>query len=110
MIYAFGPFELDSDLYELRRGGEALKLAPKAFDVLLHLVRHHERVVAKAELLDAVWPGEHVTESVLPANVNAIRNALGDERAEARRAPLPHPRSPGSRPGRRPAASSAGCA
>ncbi len=84
MIQVFGPFELDVDLYELRRDGEPLKLAPKAFDVLLHLVRHRERVVPKAELLDALWPGEHVTESVLPANVNAIRKALGDERGAAR--------------------------
>ncbi len=83
-VQVFGPFRLEGELFELRRAGEPVKLAPKAFDLLVHLVRHRDRVVTKAELLDALWPGEHVTEGVLPAQVNAIRKALGDERGDAR--------------------------
>jgi DNA-binding winged helix-turn-helix (wHTH) protein len=33
-------------------------------------------VVPKAELFDALWPGEHVTESVLSSSVAAVRKAL----------------------------------
>ena len=80
MIHAFGDFELDDGLFELRREGRVVKLPPKTFDLLLYLVRHRDRVVSKSELLDRLWSGEHVTEAVLPTNVSAARAALGDSR------------------------------
>ena len=84
VIYAFGNCELDAGLFELRRGGQVVKLAPKAFDMLHYQVEHRDRVVSKAELLDRLWPGEHVTEAVLPSNVTAIRKAIQEPGAEAR--------------------------
>ena len=80
LIYAFGEFELEPSTYQLQRGGEAVKLEPKVFDVLHLLVRLRERVVTKAELLETVWAGEHVTESALPRAVTAARKALKDDR------------------------------
>jgi DNA-binding winged helix-turn-helix (wHTH) protein/tetratricopeptide (TPR) repeat protein len=76
VIYAFGDFELDEGLYQLRRSGRPVKLEPRVFDVLLHLVHHRDRVVSKDELLDAVWSGDAVSEAVLPTNVAAVRKAL----------------------------------
>ena len=84
MIYAFGEFELDAALYELRRAGEAVRIPPKTFDVLRCLIEHRDRVVAKQELLEELWPAEAVTESVLPTNISAIRKTLGDDPAEGR--------------------------
>ena len=81
MIFSFADLELDAGLYQLRRRGKVVDLAPKAFDLLLYLVRHRDRVVTKAELLDALWPGEHVTESVLPSNVAVVRKALQSGRS-----------------------------
>ena len=60
------------------RGQAAHKLTPKAFAVLHYLTEHPGRVVTKAELLQAVWPGVVVSEWVLTANVHQIRQALGD--------------------------------
>jgi DNA-binding winged helix-turn-helix (wHTH) protein len=84
MIWAFGDFELDEGLYQLRSRGRVVKLEPKVFDVLLHLLRHRERVVSKGELLDALWSGEAVSDSVLPRAVAAARRALGDQRRRPR--------------------------
>ena len=53
--YTFGAHELDDLGVELRRDGELIAVEPQVFDVLLHLVRHRERVVTKEELLDAMW-------------------------------------------------------
>src|SRR5688572_31412319 len=66
------------------RGGVAIPLEPKAFDVLIHLIEHRDRVVTKEELLDAVWPGTFVTPNVLTRAVAQIRKALGDESQDAR--------------------------
>jgi DNA-binding winged helix-turn-helix (wHTH) protein/DNA polymerase III delta prime subunit len=80
MVLAFGDFELDEELYALRRRGRPVKLEPKVFDVLAFLLRRRARVVTKEELLDALWPGEAVSESVLPRCIAAARRAVGDTR------------------------------
>ncbi len=78
MIYAFGDCELDEVRFELRRHGTAVPLEPKTFDVLAYLVKSPDRVVSKDELLDAVWPRQVVSESVLPKCVAAVRRIIGD--------------------------------
>jgi DNA-binding winged helix-turn-helix (wHTH) protein/tetratricopeptide (TPR) repeat protein len=79
MIFAFGDFELDESLYQLRRRGEVVRLEPKVFDVLAYLIRQRERVVAKDELLAQLWPGEFVSDTVLPRCITAARKAVGDD-------------------------------
>lgn len=81
MIHLFADCELDETRYELRRRGAVIRIEPKIFDVLAYLVRSADRVVSKDELLDAVWPGQAVSESVLPKCVAAARRAVGDARA-----------------------------
>ena len=54
----------------------------KSFAVLRHLVEHPARLVSKDELLNAVWPGVHVSEQVLKVQVAEIRKALGDMHRE----------------------------
>ena len=78
MIHVFGDCELDDARFELRRGGAVVKLEPKTFDVLAYLIGSPERVVSKDELLDAVWTGQNVSESVLPKCIAAVRRAVGD--------------------------------
>ena len=80
MVLAFADCEVDGELYQLRRAGRPVKIEPKVFDVLVFLVEHRERVVSKIELLDALWPGEAVSESVLPRCIAAARRAIGDDR------------------------------
>lgn len=81
MIWGFGDHELDEGLYQLRRRGRVVPVEPKIFDVLRYLIEHHERVVSKQELLDALWPGEAVSDSVLPRCIAAARRAVRDDRA-----------------------------
>jgi DNA-binding winged helix-turn-helix (wHTH) protein len=80
MLLGFADCELDEKLYQLRRSGKVVKIEPKVFDVLLFLLRNRERVVSKTLLLDTIWPGESVSESVLPRCIAAARRAIGDDR------------------------------
>lgn len=75
--YSFGPFVLEPRERQLRRGGVAVPLAAKAFDVLVALVRNHGRLATKDALLELVWPGLVVEEVNLTVNISAIRKALG---------------------------------
>src|SRR5262245_24527310 len=79
MIYAFGEFELDGDLLELRRAGERVAVQPKVLDLLFLVVRAGERVVTKREIRQALWPGITVNETALARAVMGARRAIGDE-------------------------------
>jgi TolB-like protein/DNA-binding winged helix-turn-helix (wHTH) protein/tetratricopeptide (TPR) repeat protein len=82
--YRFGPFVLDVAIRQLARDGTPITLPPKAFDILVLLVRTRDRVVPKQELLDAVWQDTAVTENTLTQRIKEIREALGDEPQEPR--------------------------
>jgi adenylate cyclase len=76
--YLFETYALDTDRRELRRGAQVVPVEPQVFDLLAFLVRNHERVVSKDDVLGAVWNGRAVSESVLTTRINAARTALGD--------------------------------
>lgn len=80
MILALGDgMELDQTLFELRRDETAVPVEPQVFDVLSYLVAHRDRVVAKEELMDAVWGGRFVSESAVTSRIKQARRALGDD-------------------------------
>jgi len=62
----------------VRRAGIDIQLAPKAFDLLLTLVRHRPNAVPHDQLHAVLWPGVHVSETSLAALVTQLRKALGD--------------------------------
>ena len=64
---------------ELQRDGEPAHLEPQAFDLLVYLVEHRDRVVPKAELLDRVWGHGFLSESNLTTRVKEVRRAIGDD-------------------------------
>jgi Tol biopolymer transport system component/DNA-binding winged helix-turn-helix (wHTH) protein len=76
--YEFGEFRLDAGERRLLREGKPVPLPPKAFDLLLVLVKHHGHRMGKDELLKSVWPDMFVEEANLPTNVSLIRKALGE--------------------------------
>ncbi|MFZ0062757.1 MAG: winged helix-turn-helix domain-containing protein, partial [Pyrinomonadaceae bacterium] len=74
----FGDFTLNLRRGCLLRGAEELKLRPKSFEVLRHLVENSGRLVSKDELLGAVWPDTAVTDDSLVQCLIEVRRALGD--------------------------------
>ena len=59
--------------------GKPAKLGARAFDLLLTLVEHRNRVVSKNELLELVWPGMIVEENNLQVHISALRKLLGPQ-------------------------------
>jgi DNA-binding winged helix-turn-helix (wHTH) protein len=76
--YRFGEFEIDLGRHELRRRGEAVRIEPQVFDLLLYLVRHRDRIVSKDELIEAIWQGRVISEAALSTCISAARRAVGD--------------------------------
>jgi TolB-like protein/DNA-binding winged helix-turn-helix (wHTH) protein/tetratricopeptide (TPR) repeat protein len=72
--------EVDLAAEVLRDGhGGAVPMRPQAFAVLRHLLGNPGRLVAKDELMAAVWPGIAVTDDSLVQCIHEIRRALRDE-------------------------------
>ena len=76
--YLFEECALDTDRRELRRGAALVPVEPQVFDLLVHLIRHRDRVVSKDDLLVSVWHGRIVSESALFNRINAARSAIDD--------------------------------
>jgi DNA-binding winged helix-turn-helix (wHTH) protein/predicted ATPase len=72
------PLSLDPANECVHRGERALRLTPKAFAVLRHLMKRPGQLATKDELLEAVWPDTAVTEASLSTCVREIRRALDD--------------------------------
>jgi len=76
--YLFEGCVLDTDRRELRRGADAVSIAPQVFDLLDYLIRNRERVVSRDDLISTVWQGRIVSDAALTTRINAARNAIGD--------------------------------
>src|SRR5262249_22974517 len=77
--YRFSRFELDLIRGCLRAGDREIKLRPKAFVVLRHLVEQAGRLLSKDELMAVAWPGVHVSDGSLVQCILEIRRALDDD-------------------------------
>jgi TolB-like protein/Tfp pilus assembly protein PilF len=84
LIYKFEDFELDSDRYELRRGGSAVPIEPQVFSLLVFLVTNQGRMVSKEEISEKIWGGRIVSEAALSSRIKSARQALGDDGKEQR--------------------------
>jgi TolB-like protein len=79
VLLTFGDCEIDTHLFALRRQGLACQIEPMVFNLLLYLLQHHDRVVTRQELLDAIWPRKVVSESTLSSCIKVARHAIGDD-------------------------------
>ncbi|MCB1044639.1 MAG: winged helix-turn-helix domain-containing protein [Acidobacteria bacterium] len=76
--YRFDDFVLDTRNKSLCRGGEAISLNPKYFDVLAYLIEHAHELVTKDDMFETLWRDVFVTDSAITQSIKDIRRVLGD--------------------------------
>ena len=79
--YAFGPFVVDPLRATLWRDGHSVPITARTLDVLVVLLEHRHRTVAKDELLRLVWKNTIVHENNLARQISSLRRAL-DQRSD----------------------------
>jgi DNA-binding winged helix-turn-helix (wHTH) protein len=67
------------DCFRVTKEGEARKITPRAFEVLVYLIESRERVVEKQELFEQVWKGTFVSDNALTRMIKEIRHVIGDD-------------------------------
>jgi DNA-binding winged helix-turn-helix (wHTH) protein len=84
LVFRFGDLEVRESEYSVLRDRKVLAVEPKAFRVLLLLLRNPQRVVSKEELLKAIWGDAAVTENSVARSVLKLRKVLDDDVREPR--------------------------
>src|SRR6266496_1646426 len=78
-LYEFGDFQLDTAKRLLQRlDGTTVPLTPRVFETLLYMVEHHDTVLDKERLMEAVWPDSIVEENNLSQNISTLRRIFGE--------------------------------
>src|SRR5215471_21450455 len=84
LIYQFDGVRVDLKSFKVFKGDRAVHLEPKAIEVLVFLIENRGRLIAKQELLDAVWKEAFVTENAMTRVIAQLRKALGDDARQSR--------------------------
>jgi TolB-like protein/DNA-binding winged helix-turn-helix (wHTH) protein/Flp pilus assembly protein TadD len=77
--FCLGDWVVHPARHHLSRDGNEVRLEPKVMRVLVFLAESPQRVVKRAELEAAVWPGMIVTDDAVTNTVIKLRRALGDD-------------------------------
>jgi DNA-binding response OmpR family regulator len=76
-IYHAGAVELDTDLHEVRIGGQRVPLSAKPFALLEAFMQAPSKVYSRSELLDLVWGQNFAIEGhTLDVHIHALRQLL----------------------------------
>jgi DNA-binding winged helix-turn-helix (wHTH) protein/tetratricopeptide (TPR) repeat protein len=83
---SIGEIELDLGRYELRRGGQRVRLEKKPMDLLIYLVSRREQLVSREEIVAKLWRSPLFIETEPNINnvIRKIRTALGDDTVNPR--------------------------
>jgi DNA-binding response OmpR family regulator len=73
----WGDIEIDLLTRRVRRGGRQVALSTTEFELLVYLMRHHDRVVSREQILSSVWGYEHdPTTNVVDVYIRYLRRKL----------------------------------
>src|ERR1700704_6538588 len=78
-VFRFSDVEVREREFSLLKAGKVLAVEPKAFHVLLVLLRHPQKLISKEELLNSVWGDTAVAEGSLTRCIWLLRRLLGDD-------------------------------
>src|SRR5215203_4633735 len=78
-LYQFDDVRVDCRDFRISKNGELRHITPRAFEVLLYLVKNAGRVVGKQEFFDKVWKENFVTDNALTRMIKEIRQVIGDD-------------------------------
>ncbi|MPZ94531.1 MAG: DNA-binding response regulator, partial [Propionibacteriales bacterium] len=71
-----GPLAIDAAAHRVTLSGSELALTAREFDLLLHLVRHPDQALTRADLLRQVWGWSFGDESTVTVHVRRLREKI----------------------------------
>ena len=84
MRFEFDDVVVDAGSRQVLRAGAPVHVSPKAFDLLVALIRERPKVLSKEDLHARLWPNTFVSDTSLAMLVAEVRAALGESAREPR--------------------------
>jgi len=82
-VWSFGEVSVDADSRTVRRSGRAVSLTPKAFDLLVALMKSSGSVASRKDLMRDVWGyDESVVSRTVDAHIAELRRKLEPDPAK----------------------------
>lgn len=79
-VQQFGPIEIDLNRYEVRKGGAALDLTLREFELLKYLAERDDKVFSREQLLEDVWGYEYYGDiRTVDVTIRRLREKLEDD-------------------------------
>jgi len=83
--YKFSDVELDFEVYRAKKGGEALELSPREFELLRYLIERKGETVSRDKLLEDVWGYEsYPSTRTVDTHIAKLRAKIGDSGGDPR--------------------------
>lgn len=83
-LYRLDDLVVDRGQHRVFRGDDEIKLPGLSFDLLLALIRAAPNALSIDDLIDRVWNGAVVSPATVSKRVELLRQALGEDSANAR--------------------------
>ena len=74
--YLIGEWTFQSQVFQLIRGQDVIKLEPRVAHLLTHLSENPGIAVSREVLMEEVWPGMIVGDEALTNAINKLRKAF----------------------------------
>ncbi|HEY1576837.1 MAG TPA: winged helix-turn-helix domain-containing protein [Terracidiphilus sp.] len=81
-VFKFADVEVREREFLLTKAGERIPVEPKAFRVLLFLLRNPGRLIPKDEIVGSIWNDSAVSDNSLTRSIAQLRRVLGDDSRE----------------------------
>ena len=80
-VLSCGAIRLDATAGKVYRGEEEIALTKLEYKILYYLMKHHDRVFSREEILSRIWDasGNFVEDNTLTVTVKRLREKIGDD-------------------------------
>jgi len=78
LAYHFGDFKISRSQQVLVRSEEKIVISTKAYYLLMTFLENHGKILKKDDIINAVWPGQFVTDTALTKQIVRLRKLIGD--------------------------------
>lgn len=78
MLFKVGNFSIDTLNYVIKESGNDIECEPKVFDLIVYLLKKHDRLVSREELFREIWQGREVSDTSLSNHIKSARKIFGD--------------------------------
>lgn len=79
MEFSFNQFQFDCEQQVLKKNGEIISLNEKALKLLALFIEQPNKIHAKTDILERVWPDRYVSDQVVFQNISQLRALFGKD-------------------------------